>query len=358
MITYFITILMVFFSCFLAQRFCVKSQSHKGVVSKKTQSTNIALFIALATLTCVAGLRYWVGGDYSNYYYLYHSYKSIGVVDLSPLNEPMLPLIGKLTSYIFQKPFAMFFVASVITVGMVLISIYKETDDFAFVTLLYIFVGCWHSSFNGVRQCLAVSIVFLGRHYITERRFFKYLLVCFLAFLAHRSALFCVLFYFVYSEEFSKKRLLIITLITLFLSRSHEAIFSFIGWMNDEEFVLDLYSSTSVNILRTFVGCCPAIVGVYYAYTRKLDKQQIFYVYMMVINAAIRIATADSAYLYRLGMFPAIFVPLGLSFLSKATTPKHQNVFRYLVVIFYFLFWLYEVSKSPFLNNFRFIFGK
>ncbi len=358
MTTYYVMICLVFFCCFLAQKFCIKSQCDEKFIYTKTPSANVSLFIACSILVVVASMRYHVGTDYNAYYNLYFSYKVNEFGNFDILGEPLMPLIGKIASFIYDSPYTMFLFVSIIVIGPALYSIYKETDDFVFVTLLYIFTGCWHSSFNGMRQCLAVTIVFLGRRYITDRKFWKYLLVCFIAFLAHRSALFCVSFYFIYTEKFTTKRLLIITAITLVLSRNYESIFDFIGWMNDSEFVMTDYAAKSVNVLRTLVGCCPSFVGIYYAYTRKLDKQQFFYIYMMVINAAIRIATADSAYLYRLGMFPAIFLPLGLTSISNATAAKYKKTFRYIIIIFYFLFWIYEMTNSRTLSNFEWIFGK
>ena len=145
---------------------------------------------------------------------------------------------------------------------------------------------------------------------------------------------------------------------TLFIAFNYETIFGFIGWLNDAEYIVNDYSERSVNVLRTLVGCVPALVAIYYAVSRKLDKQQIFYVYMIVINAAIRIATSDSAYLYRLAMFPAIFLPLGLGSLSKVCNVKYRKLFRVCTVVLYFLYWLYEILINVTLREFEWVLFK
>ena len=170
--------------------------------------------------------------------------------------------------------------------------------------------------------------------------------------------MFCVLFYFIYSKKFSTKRLLIVLGITIFLSINYEYIFDLIGWMNDAEFVVDGYASTSVNIFRTLVGCCPAILGLYFAYNKKdLDEQQVFYIYMMIINAATRIVTSESAYLARLACYPMVFVPLGIGYLTDLCSKKYYKVFRICILILYAAFWLYEVTNSKTLREFEWIFG-
>lgn len=360
MISYFIVFLIVGIFTWLAEK------NHKNIVGpagdvlhKKTPDTITFLFIAGAALTLMAGLRYHVGTDYGAYYNLYFSYKNMSIADFQILDEPLTPIIGKLSSLIYDSPYTMFFIVSLITVGLALYSTYRETTDFLFVTLIYVFVGCWHGTFNGVRQYLAVTIIFLGRNFIIERKFWKYILVCFIAFLAHRSALFCILFYFIYTKKFSTKRLLIVLGVTLFLSINYDTIFGFIGWLNDREFVATEYALSEVSVFRVLVGCCPAIIGVYLAYKNKdLDDMQMFYIYMLVANAATRIAMSDSAYLSRLACYPAIFVPLGLGYITDLCSKKYYKVFKMFIVILYFVYWSYEVTNSKTLREFEWIFGK
>ena len=124
------------------------------------------------------------------------------------------------------------------------------------------------------------------------------------------------------------------------------------------EFELNNYSTASVNIFRTLVGCCPAILGLYFAYNNKdLDEQQVFYIYMLIINASTRIVTSESAYLARLACYPTVFVPLGLGYLTDICSQKYYKVFRAGILILYMLFWLYEVLNTKTLREFEWIFS-
>ena len=359
MITYAVVLLLVAFFSYLAQLSVQKDIDSNGIVRiQKSRDTKIFLFIVTAILTVTAGCRYYVGTDYANYIELYKDqYTVMTFRNFLEFDEPIVPLFGKISYLLFDNYFFMFFAVSVMTVGLMLYSTFKETEDYFYITLLYFFTGGWVGTFNAVRQFLAVAIVFIGRKYITERKFWKFLLVCAIAFLAHKSALFCILIYFVYSEKFTMKRLLIITVITIVVSRSYEYMFDLVGWVKDKEFIPNDYALRSVNVLRILAGCAPAVLSIYYGFTRKLDKQQLFYAYMLIVNAAIKIATGDSAYLARLALYTGVFVPLGLNSIFKATDKRYYNLLKLVAIILYMIFWAYEVIITDNLRNFQWIFG-
>ncbi len=359
MLTYFLTISSSVFLCFLAT-LCGRTRVSEDDISLKPKQifdTRLFLFLAIAILVFVAGCRYRVGTDYKAYMDLYEQYISTPWNELLTWDEPIFPIIGKICGIWSESSFPMFFVASLLTIGLALYSMYKETVDFTFVTILFIFLGCWHGTFNGIRQYLAVTIVFLGRPFIYNRKFFRFVLICLLAFLVHKSAIFFILIYFLASKEITVKRLIAVIAITVAVSLSYESIFEFIGWMNDSEFILNEYSTRAVSIFRVLVGCCPAALGIYFAYTKKLNEKQIFNVYMLVANAAVRVATSGSAYLARLGAYTALFVPLALSSVMESCDKKYKWAFKVGIIVLYGLYWYYEIVNSATLYYFEWIFG-
>lgn len=360
MSTYFGVIVSVIFLSYLAQRcsYWKISEFDNQIVFVKKNDAKVCLFLIGAILVITAGCRYHVGTDYGAYISLYESYIKTSLKELFTLDEPILPIIGNLCGKYFDSYKAMFFIASLITVGLAVYSMLDEADDFMFVILIYIFVGCWHGSFNGIRQYMAVTILFLGRKHIFNRELLKYALYCFVAFLCHKSAAVFLLLYFMYSKTFSIKRLIIIIISVIIISRNYEIVFSMIGWVNESEFVVTEYASRTVSIFRIAVGCAPAIFALYYAFTRKLDKMQVFYTYMLVANAAVRLSTSGSAYLARLGAYTGIFVPLGLASILRSTERKYKNVLRLFILIMYAIYWIYEINNSETLSVFEWFWNK
>ena len=362
---YFITIAVVMLCCGLSQRERKKKEAPEQVVETKPKkkdknSWRILLFVSVAVLVIVAGCRYHVGTDYKSYELLYKEYSAASLGTVLKMEEPILPLIGWLSNRIFHTDKAMFFFASLLTIAPVLISSYRESDDYVFITLLYIFVGCWHGSFNGIRQYLACAIVFCGRKFIFERKFLKYALVIVLASLCHRSAAVFILLYFIVSDRITVERMFLVIVGTVFLAINYDLVFELIGWVSDSEFVMTDYASKTVSIFRVLVGCCPALLALFYAARKKLNKTQIFYVYLLVANAAARIATAESAYLARLGAYTAMFIPLGLSHIVGHGSTKKEQVFavKGAIVLLYFAYWMVEVSGSATLSEYEWFFGR
>lgn len=364
MLVYFITIAIVILCCWLSQRERKKKDGIEQVVETKPKknkdSWRILLFLSIAALVIVAGCRYHVGTDYGSYELLYRQYAAKSLLGIFQMEEPVLPLIGWLCDRIFHSYKAMFFFASLLTIAPALISTYRESDDYVFITLLYLFVGCWHGSFNGIRQYLACAVVFCGRRFIFERKFLKYALMIVLASLCHRSAAVFILLYFIVSDRITVERMFIVIVATIFLAINYDLMFELIGWVNDSEFVMTSYASTTVSIFRVLVGCCPALLALFYAARKKLNKTQIFYVYLLVANAAARIATAESAYLARLGAYTAMFIPLGLSHIVGHGSTKKEQVFavKGAIVLLYFAYWMVEVSGSATLSEYEWFFGR
>lgn len=363
MTIYFVITFFVLICAYFAQNNLIKTHvlNSEKIEFRNSNSTVFFLFLIIFILTFISGFRYYVGADFYAYDKMFYRNNDIyfkpDYFDLK--SEPAFILLCRICGAIYNNSLSMFIVTSVITIVPFMISTYKENKDFVFVTAMYIFSGCWHGSFNGIRQYLAVTIIYLGRHYIIKRKFLKYLLVCFIAFLFHRSAMFAILFYFAYSEKFSVKRLSFIVLITIILSLNYETIFEFIGWLDNEEFILNDYSSRSVNILRILVQCCPAALSIYYVTNNKVDKNKTFYVYIMIINAAIYISMSNSAYLTRLGIYSSAFIPLGLNYVTdKNISIIYYKYLRLTIVVLYFIFWLYGIYNTDSLNNFRFVFNQ
>jgi hypothetical protein len=250
----------------------------------------------------------------------------------------------------------MFFTLAVLTIGLYLVSTYRESNDYVFVTLLFIFVGCWHGTFNGVRQYLGCTVIFLGRRYIFERKFKQYLAVVIIAYLCHQSALVFLGLYFLARPKFSYSMLFLVILVSVVLSLSYNYIGDVIGWLHDTEFEFNEYSRAKVSLQRVAVGCCPALLGLWLLRQKQLNKVQIFYLYMMIANAATRLAMSGSAYFSRLGAYPGTFIPLAMSCFSDAFPVKYKKTMRLAILILYFGYWTYDVTHSHTLSDYHWIF--
>ena len=330
-------------------------QVPEGVSYSRT--AKLFLVIAVAVLVFVAGLRYRVGTDYTAYYRGLTLFGGRLEESLRSLDEPGLPLIATVISWFTDDGAYFIFVCAALTIMLCMMTNYKYTNQFVFVSMLFVFCGNWDGCFNGVRQYLAAAIVFAGHRLIYERKLVKYLLVVFLAFCVHSSAVIMIVPYFVLRNRINARNIILLIIGTAIVFLSYDRVFEFIGFLKDSEGEVGLtnYARTSVNILRTLVGCAPAVLCLVLYAEKKPNVEQTFYINALIIHATGRIATSNSAYLARLGIYTGLFVPLALAKLVKFDNKRLESLTKWGIVALYAIFWYVEISGSSSLSNFHWI---
>lgn len=316
-------------------------------------------FCIIALLALVAGLRYNVGTDYYNYYKGYEVFKR------SPLelnDEPGIRLIARLAAIIYDDPATMMFLAAVITVVLMTVTIFRYSDCYWLSILLYIFLCSWHGCFNGVRQYLAASILFAGHGAIRERKLWKWAIIVFIASMFHVTAVVGILFYFYPRIKLSLKNA-IITLMGVFVGINiYDKIFSFIGFLKNDTFdfegVGSGYLLNSISPLRIAVAWIPVLFFFMFKkfYNTKEEKIN-FYVNMSLLHAALMTMVMNSTYLGRIGIYTGIFNTLTWPILVKRVEPISRRVLIVCMLGLYAVYWSTEAMGAS-LVNFQWIFQR
>ena len=76
---------------------------------------------------------------------------------------------------------------------------------------------------------------------------------------------------------------------------------------------------------------------------------------MLLLNATLMIATSNSTYLARMGIYTAVFLTVGIPELCKEFNYQSRKIANISIMMAYAMFWWYEISNSGTLSNFRFI---
>jgi len=334
-------------------------------VTRKRQMKHNLFFIMLIilTLSLVAGFRWQVGTDYTTYANNYFSYSITPLQELSLFNEPGIRLISKIASYIYDDPATMFLLSSIITVGLSTWTIYKYSNFFVVSILLYVFIGAWHGSFNGIRQYLACAVLFAGHRYIIDKKFWKYLLIVLIASLFHISAFAMLLVYFVPRSQMNIKKIMILVISVIIALYSYEYIFGIIDNILQSRSDLNIenigsYLTEDLSILRILVMLAPPVLSFFVTKKNELSEEDNFYINMLFVNAAIYIISSRSAYLARFAMYTNIYMALGFPRIFKGTTKKSRTLIIYISMVLFFLYWAYEIYITPNLYNFQWIFER
>lgn len=328
-----------------------------NVISNKPRKISMITMVTLLAL--VAGLRYKVGADYWSYYSSYDYFKT---AELSIFDEPAIKIIARVAARIYDDPATMLFLAAAITVCVMATTVIKNSEMYWFSILLYVFLGCWHGCFNGVRQYLAAAVLFAGHHFIKEQKFPKWCLVVFVAAMCHITAVIGLLFYF-YPKIRTSVVSVVSSLAVAFVAMGmYDKIFDFIGFLKSDTFVLEgagsEYLTNSINPLRIAVAWVPVIFFLVFRryYNRESEKFQ-FYMSMTILHAILMTTAMNSAYLGRVGIYTGVFNTITWPLLLKKVDDRSKKIMIVMMLAFYILYWRTEAS-GPNLINFQWIFQR
>lgn len=359
MLVYILTVIgIVTSSAFTKIKF---SDSPISLTQQENINQNQNRFFMLVTwliLGLVSGLRWGVGTDYWQYSVNYSLYRDSSWGNISIFDEPGIKIISKISSSIYNDYTLMFLIISLLTVFLIEKTIFENSRMITLSLLLFVFTGVWHGTFNIIRQYIAAAIIFSGHKYIVEKQFFKYVLICILASLFHISAIVFLLLYFIPKKKIKNRHLVLIIIFIIVAITSYDSMINIAGFLKNKTISVNSYLLKEVNVFRVLTKVIP--VPFYFIFSKKnyLSKKDNFYINMMFVNAALVVATSNSAYLSRLWIYTDLFSLLYYPVILDIKLEKLKPILVILVLFFYFLFWTYEIIITPNLYDFKWIFER
>ena len=319
-----------------------------------------AIFVALI-LIFVAGFRYNVGTDYPVYINNYEVYKNLNLFDLSNFGKIGVSVVAKLSVFIYDHYATWFFIVSLLTVGIIILAIYKYSDGFCFSILMYLFLGCWHNSFNVVKQSVAIAVILLAQKYLFEGKFFKWTLLCILAATFHISAILLIPIYFLVRFKLNIRTLILMAAIGIAIACNYESLFEAMNLLKMGEGVTGIGStvgSRSINLLRIAVACAPPVLLL--LYRKSFDNSNMklrIWANFSIFNSVLYLACMNSVYLARFCLytdaFNMFFIPCLFSNMKKSGM---KNVMMSLCATLYCAFWIYDLYKGSTTRIFQWVF--
>ena len=206
--------------------------------SKKVQVQLSAFF--LLALGIFVGLGDMLGGfDRYIYAQLYDSMADITHNGGNPWTSSSFAFYGgefgygtfcALLTYITGNRYIFIFITTMIIYILLIKSLKQYVDNAPFAVVM--FMGLWFFfTFTYLRQVIGCTIVWLSIKYIIERDWKRFLLVWFIAFSFHNSAVIFLPMYFIPVRKFSKKQILTVMAIALLvgLTPLPQALFAAYG---------------------------------------------------------------------------------------------------------------------------------
>ena len=352
MIVYIIALMITLIGGLLAQKFDLIATSDEGIVTIQTRkhsgTTRIVFIFMTVSLILISGLRFG-GGDYFTYYHIYEYYANTFSESLKSLDEPGMRFICWVLVKFTKDPVALFLTSAIITIGLSMRVIYKQTDRLLMASLLFLFLGCWHESFNAVRQCLAAAIIFCGFNYLKDKKFIKYSVIVFIAFLFHRSALIMILPFFIVRNKISRRNIFLIIVGSIIILYSYGFIYGMTETLLDKDLSLDLnYINKGVNLFRIAVAIVPTVYFLLGFKQDESDTLSSFYMNLLLIHSSIMLMSSGSAYFARMGIYSAPFCCIAIPELSKRKKQNNNSIWEFVIMLLFLIYWIYDISAFNF----------
>lgn len=176
------------------------------------------IFPALIYIILFFGLRFNVGRDYMTYYNnaAFHLYDK-EQTGTGEIFEPFFQYLYDLVDFLYLKPYWIFVFTGIIINGFFFYTIYKFSRNYFLSFFVYFGNGIFFNTLNGMRQFIAVMILFFAYKYIVSKHFWKWTIAIIIAGMFHKSAFFMFPFYYLGILNNSKKVINIILVIAIVL---------------------------------------------------------------------------------------------------------------------------------------------
>ena len=196
-------------------------------MERKRQNTVVALY--LLALGVFVGLGDMLGG-YDRYIYgeLYDDMADFNRTGGNPWLSNSFAFYGSefgygtfcaLLSYITSNRYIYIFIVTIIIYLLLIRSLAKYVDNAPFAVVM--FMGLWFFfTFTYLRQVMGATIAWLAFEYIIKRDWKRFLLVWFIAYSFHNSAIVFLPMYFVPVRKFSRQQILVFMAAALLIGLS------------------------------------------------------------------------------------------------------------------------------------------
>lgn len=245
---------------------------------------------------------------------------------------------------------------SIISGISVMVPLYKYSPAFGLSIFMFIASANFTYMLNGIRQFIAVSILFYFSYLIINRKTFFYIIIAIIMSTIHGSALLLIPAYFyAILTPWSKKvyiTIIIIFFISLFLINNPTILAKLLGFTQYDSYLNNIVSSgKGSNILRVFIAMIPPLLAfINREKIKKLASPIInISINMSIMNLIIMIISTYTSGLI-IGRLSIYFDLYNLLLLPWLLTKVFHKSNKALLVTFFFLFYIaffyYQVDKT------------
>ncbi|ETT41437.1 polysaccharide polymerase [Paenibacillus sp. FSL R7-269] len=317
MITYIFVNLMIIASGAVLE--LINSKDKLNTHRNKT-SAHVFLILSFTLLLAISSFRGSFTTDYTNYVYLFERYNQYGFFDVFRVGFPQEKgyiFLNRLIGLFTSNPLYLFITVSFVTLYGFYSQIRKYSIYVSLSVIMFVTVGSYYTSFNTMRQILAVSIIFAGSKFLYDRKLLKYCLVVILAAFFHKSSLIMIPFFFILNLKIKFKNLVIVALALVLSTLYLDSIITFIQRAFYSVYTNNVYGTTGFSFKNAFL---PIMIMIFCLFNyKKIDLNNtinkiwmnavIFYAFFSILGLKVQLTQRISEFFapYALLLIPLIF---------------------------------------------------
>lgn len=263
---YLLVLILLLFSC-----------SNYGLGKGKIDNLNY--FFLFIVFIALAGLRFRVGGDTLAYMSAFESLPKLeNLKDFSFSSaefDPLWYVFNAIVKFIYDD-FIFFQIVHAIIINTVVFWFIRKYSSYKYITLVFYYILYYfYFNFEVMRESLSICLFLISVPALMEKKWIKYYLLSFLAFLFHSSALILFLIPFLKREINFKYYVLCILLLLFFFVISSSSIFSSLSFVNFRlARKIELYTSLEINIFGSIMRLMVITPFIIFSYIRKRNFEK------------------------------------------------------------------------------------
>lgn len=306
-----------------------------GLLAFFVKRNAIVLSLCAISLIAIAGFRgFYIGADTHTYYFYF-----LSLADGYPgYMEPLWNFLNLVISSLNLNFNAFLLLISALTILPITYIFWKELDNPQFALFLYYAIYAYCNSFNGMRQYLAISLVFVAFYFMRHCKALLALLFIVLASNIHHSALIGLVLFPLYYVRISRTTILLALLIslalgiTIFPTIDMAWIYGkYAGYTENDTFIRESITQTLLltalyNIFSVFI---------FFTSNKKLLQDfymKIFFAGNILLNLTMQLALGSRIILY-FSIIQTVLLPL---YLKQIHSTQIIRLSIYIGVLCYF----------------------
>lgn len=265
-----------------------------------------------------------------------------------------------IVAHFTNNPHWFYFWYSLVENSIIYLSIKRNKDiispPLGWAVYLFMF---YNMTLNVLRNGMAFAIILWGLKYIREQKLVKYLVVIFIAYQFHNTAVIAIVPYFVYyffnrnNSSYSIIKKISIVFITMIIVVVFTQLSSGLTSYNLINGRYDLYTQSGTNggfLIHLVLTCVPLIV-LYVIQNDKDDIDHDVFESYLLIATILGLMNKKLAYLSRITLYFDIYFIISIPFIiSHGRLFKYKNINLNIVIIYIYLV-IYWILVYGYMNS-------